>query len=1273
MPALGKNIELGMLFDARSSQFYSGLSLWDNADINYEDVKINNQTIQDSSFMFSYSLKDARDQVGLNVEGSLALDLGIISAEGSGKYLTEQKKSAFEARVNVTCTITHSTRRIPQELLASMKHERHLSDDRFTHFVSEVVKGSTATLSFSQECSSEDEMKHIVGALRVKLMAIKVEGAASVEMKEDNSSRFEKVNVSYRGAIAESVTTVDDAIKLARELPKKLMKQSNTLSYTVIPLSILDSSIRRFIRTLDVNMMTQTAAVVEAGRETTLILKFIEENVPQDFSGIKQQVMNFEAAYSAAYTSFTDVVRRLLPELRGESTNYDLRIGELRTTVALFEQRTAIARLYCERKEQEMEKLRSIVDKLIKYGFHNRLNVSTATLSASQPQLMFTFGGVGKSGQGQVKHPLQVKLESEKIEETEADDDDDDGADEDVEWYEDDENNARVMKSIKKLKDLYSHQEAYARIGEKRYVEFVFGSIAKAFRISSGRKSSAHFGDILLVYDGKAVVLTDHFPEPPTPYAHVKGQTITVTWDKCPSADNLVENYCPTEEFIIYYRPRPNPSKDGIFPSVTDNEQQLEKRVPMNAFSQYSFGLSDLRENCDYEISMSMVSMIGRSASSKEIIARTEKSPSAALELIRFYSENSALLSIERSDTKRWEMTEDAQPTLYLGHSINAERTVQFKGKATDAVRIVDVAAEFRPEINPAQLDQVDDLKVIVFVGTTGHGKTTQINSFVSFLLGGDLSDKARVMMIDDRRRTSNGQSVTQLITCYRLRPLSGHFQGKTLLIVDTPGYCDTRGVVFDEFITNSMAELFKTISYVNAIVFVCKACETRTTFLEPVTTFVYSLFAKNVRSCLRTIFTFSDAGKPKAREVLEKLEWPVDKNKAVEVNNGAFDIAAPENADDPKIRDHWQMSMRGQHRVLDMLMKMSRISLVASEQVVTDRMKLEEKCELVEKIILNTANKAQILLANLGAIAKAVGASPGEKVTVTVIDAIQEPVPLGKATTLCISCNATCHEICVYGDDNDKMSCAAMNYAGYCTVCPKRCHWTYHKNARFIIKSVESTKQVVPEDLIKLWNANNNTLEGALLDDIDKYSNLQETLRNDIHYLADLTNKLMNNALLHSPESLINYVDTLIKAARARGAPAEQLHELMTAKTTLALAVRVKDKSYKSTINATKVLEMVLSEVRQEMKRRTEMNPNARAAEEEKPCDLYNKLYDKLPNEILHLVPEKLKKRDDIASKVGYFFGKTFDVTYSENLSAIVTLVQVILKHGGVQRTGIN
>ncbi|RYP23820.1 hypothetical protein DL765_000897 [Monosporascus sp. GIB2] len=535
----------------------------------------------------------------------------------------------------------------------------------------------------------------------------------------------------------------------------------------------------------------------------------------------------------------------------------------------------------------------------------------------------------------------------------------------------------------------------------------------------------------------------------------------------------------------------------------------------------------------------------------------------------------------------------------------------------------------------------------------SGHGKSTKINAFISYLLGGEVDDPARILVIDDRG-AKQSESVTQIVTCFRIRPLSPLFRGKTLLIVDTPGYGDSRSVERDAFVTAAMSEFFKTVDHVNAIIFTCRANEVRTTLLSPVSTYVFSFFAKDVRSCLRTIYTFSDAGAPLARGALQKLGWPVE-NGEISVDNSAFTFELDGGQNDVVVREGWLQSVRGRFQVMQMLLRTPAVPTKNSASVTQNRIQLEQKCELAEKKILRTANDARNLISSLGALANAVGAAPGDKIEVTEDRAVQKPVPEGKATTLCLDCNFTCHEICVFGDDEDKINCAAMT-DGKCIMCKGRCKWDRHRNARYTITTEKHSEWMVPQDLIKRWNANNNTLEGALLTAMDTYLQLQEGLRNDILELAKLSEELTSTALLHDPTGLISYMETLIQTARARGADPAQLVQLATAKNTLILVREVKGKGEGATRDS-KILLDVIGGVRKERERRMKLSPNERAKEEEKSCTMYNDLREKLPLEIRDKASEPLRMES--------MFSR--GALYPENLQAVVKLVQVVLKDGGV------
>ena len=359
------------------------------------------------------------------------------------------------------------------------------------------------------------------------------------------------------------------------------------------------------------------------------------------------------------------------------------------------------------------------------------------------------------------------------------------------------------------------------------------------------------------------------------------------------------------------------------------------------------------------------------------------------------------------------------------------------------------------------------------------------------------------------------------------------------------------------------------------------------------------------------------------------------------------------------KLRDWWKMSVTGQQVVLRKLMVMPPVSTDASAQVTSDRFNLEMKCVLTEKKIFRTANDANTLISNIGALAAAAGAAPDQKTEVKYTETTHVDVPKGKFTTLCLHCNHTCHEICVYSDDEGKANCTAME-DGRCTICPNKCDWRTHKNAQFIIRAETKTKMVVPAELIERWAEGSKSLEGALLVAIDQYLGLQKELRSDIVELAALTEKLKDTALRHNPESLINYIDSLLMSAKAQGATAEHLTQLTTAKKTLALAARMKADGGRGVSRDSSVLVTILTEVCDEMRSRVRLTPTERSEADKKPCTLYNKLHSKLPAEFQKNAPKPLREQG--------FLGFTWKgASYSENLSAVAKLVQIVLRDGAV------
>ncbi|KAG4218218.1 hypothetical protein PC116_g33302, partial [Phytophthora cactorum] len=203
-PALGQDVQLGMLYDARTMQFFAGVSLWDDDVVNKVQEKKEDK-LQNTDYSLSYSLQEARNNSSLDVEGSLSLDLKLFSATGSAKYLNNNKSTTYEARADVACTLVRHTRRIPQETLARMTYQKHLDDTRYTHFVAEVVEGASAALSFSRSCSSSEEVKKVTGEMKVNIVKFRTAAKVKVDYSDEEKRFFDSVKISYSGAIAESV------------------------------------------------------------------------------------------------------------------------------------------------------------------------------------------------------------------------------------------------------------------------------------------------------------------------------------------------------------------------------------------------------------------------------------------------------------------------------------------------------------------------------------------------------------------------------------------------------------------------------------------------------------------------------------------------------------------------------------------------------------------------------------------------------------------------------------------------------------------------------------------------------------------------------------------------------------------------------------------------------------------------------------------------------------------------------------------------------------
>ena len=119
----------------------------------------------------------------------------------------------------------------------------------------------------------------------------------------------------------------------------------------------------------------------------------------------------------------------------------------------------------------------------------------------------------------------------------------------------------------------------------------------------------------------------------------------------------------------------------------------------------------------------------------------------------------------------------------------------------------------------------IDDYKeayIIMFLGDNGAGKTTAINALFNIIKGITIEDYYRFVLIKEEENNRNYRVYsTKGINLYYIKD----YYNKPIIIIDTQGYGDTRGIRYDETIYKCLNFVFSNfLNHINLICYCQKA-----------------------------------------------------------------------------------------------------------------------------------------------------------------------------------------------------------------------------------------------------------------------------------------------------------------------------------------------------------------------------------------------------------------------------------------------------------------
>ncbi|XP_051818328.1 stonustoxin subunit alpha-like [Antechinus flavipes] len=330
IPALGRPLHLGTLYDCRSDTLVPGVTLWDKETLE-RNVAIEDQYKTEFDIITSDSMEEKTN--AMNITGELKASVlgGLIEIGGSGKYLCDTKTSQQQARVTLKYSTTTQYSHLTMSHLGDENISYHdvFDNGTATHVVTAVLYGAQAFFVFDQKVSSNKNVKESEGMLKAaitKIPLVSVQIGAEIKMEETDIRSTKGFSCKFYGdfVLETNPVTYEEAVKVYASLPKLLRDRGVPVKVWLYPLGKLSCKAARLVRGISMNLVWEAQDTLEKLSECDMRCNdMLEAPDLSVFSATKEKIRLFQEFNRLHRQLLQKEIAKVLPLIRAGRAELD--------------------------------------------------------------------------------------------------------------------------------------------------------------------------------------------------------------------------------------------------------------------------------------------------------------------------------------------------------------------------------------------------------------------------------------------------------------------------------------------------------------------------------------------------------------------------------------------------------------------------------------------------------------------------------------------------------------------------------------------------------------------------------------------------------------------------------------------------------------------------------------------------------------------------------------------------------------------------------------